>query len=48
MPPDFERADRIGEFWGNPKSRSRSVPMTKPKADVGIPMHMYLAPSDIP
>jgi hypothetical protein len=22
MLPDFERADRIGEFWGNPKSRT--------------------------
>jgi hypothetical protein len=21
MLPDFERADRIGEFWGNPKTR---------------------------
>jgi hypothetical protein len=20
--PDFDRADRIGEFWGNPESRS--------------------------
>jgi hypothetical protein len=22
MLPDFDRADRIGEFWGNPKTRS--------------------------
>jgi hypothetical protein len=22
MLPDFERADRIGEFWGYPESRS--------------------------
>jgi hypothetical protein len=22
MVPDFERADRIGEFWGNPESRT--------------------------
>jgi hypothetical protein len=22
MPPDFERADRIGEFYGNPKTRT--------------------------
>ena len=22
MLPDFERADRIGEFWGNPESRN--------------------------
>jgi hypothetical protein len=22
MPPDFDRADRIGEFWGNPKTRT--------------------------
>jgi hypothetical protein len=22
MLPDFERADRIGEFWGNPESRT--------------------------
>ena len=22
MLPDLERADRIGEFWGNPKTRS--------------------------
>jgi hypothetical protein len=21
MLPDFDRADRIGEFWGNPKTR---------------------------
>jgi hypothetical protein len=20
--PDFERADRIGEFWGNPRTRT--------------------------
>jgi len=20
--PDFERADRIGEFWGNPETRT--------------------------
>jgi hypothetical protein len=20
--PDFERVDRIGEFWGNPKTRT--------------------------
>lgn len=22
MLPDFERADRIGEFWGNPRTRT--------------------------
>ena len=22
MLPDFERADRIGEFWGNPETRT--------------------------
>jgi hypothetical protein len=22
MPPDLERADRIGEFWGYPESRA--------------------------
>ena len=22
MLPDFDRADRIGEFWGNPKTRT--------------------------
>jgi len=22
MLPDFERADRIGEFWGHPESRT--------------------------
>jgi hypothetical protein len=22
MLPDFERADRIGQFWGNPKTRT--------------------------
>ncbi len=22
MLPDFERANRIGEFWGNPKTRT--------------------------
>ena len=22
MLPDFERAERIGEFWGNPKTRT--------------------------
>ena len=22
MLPDFDRADRIGEFWGNPKTRA--------------------------
>jgi hypothetical protein len=22
MLPDFDRADRIGEFWGNPKART--------------------------
>jgi hypothetical protein len=24
MLPDFERADRIGEFWGNPQTPSPS------------------------
>ena len=27
MLPDFERADRIGEFWGNPKSRAFAEPL---------------------
>ena len=22
MLPDFDRADRIGEYWGNPKTRT--------------------------
>jgi len=22
MLPDFDRADRIGEFWGNPRTRA--------------------------
>ena len=22
MLPDFERAERIGEFWGNPRTRT--------------------------
>jgi hypothetical protein len=22
MLPDFDRTDRIGEFWGNPKTRT--------------------------
>jgi hypothetical protein len=22
MLPDFDRADRIGEFWGNPRTRT--------------------------
>jgi hypothetical protein len=22
MLPDFERADRIGSYWGNPKTRA--------------------------
>ena len=22
MLPDFDRADRIGDFWGNPKTRT--------------------------
>jgi hypothetical protein len=22
MLPDFDRADRIGEFWGNPETRT--------------------------
>jgi hypothetical protein len=26
MLPDFERADRIGEFWGNPKTRTFAEP----------------------
>ena len=26
MLPDFERADRIGEFWGYPESRSFAEP----------------------
>jgi hypothetical protein len=27
MLPDFERADRIGEFWGHPATRSPQFPM---------------------
>ena len=27
MLPDFERADRIGEFWGYPKSRAFAEPL---------------------
>ena len=27
MLPDFERADRIGEFWGNPKTRTFAEPL---------------------
>jgi hypothetical protein len=26
MLTDFERADRIGEFWGNPKTRTFAEP----------------------
>jgi hypothetical protein len=26
MLPDFDRADRIGEFWGYPASRTRRAP----------------------
>ena len=26
MIPDLERADRIGEFWGNPESRTLAEP----------------------
>jgi hypothetical protein len=27
MLPDFERADRIGEFWSYPESRSFAKPL---------------------
>ena len=27
MLPDLERADRIGEFWGNPKTRTFAEPL---------------------
>jgi hypothetical protein len=27
MLPDFERADRIGEFWGYPESRAFAEPL---------------------
>jgi hypothetical protein len=34
MLPDFERADRIGEFWGYPESRGKLRHGT-PSADTG-------------
>jgi hypothetical protein len=27
MPPDFERAERIGEFWSYPQSRTLAEPL---------------------
>jgi hypothetical protein len=27
MLPDFDRADRIGEFWENPKTRAFAEPL---------------------
>jgi hypothetical protein len=33
MLPDFERADRIGEFWGYPESRAFAELLTDCKED---------------
>ena len=33
MLPDFEQADRIGEFWGYPQSRTFAELLTDPVED---------------
>ena len=36
MLPDFERADRIGEFWGYPESRAFAEPGTHRDVEEGV------------
>jgi hypothetical protein len=36
MLPDFDRADRIGEFWGNPKMRAFAELLIVVMAVVGL------------
>ena len=31
--PDFDRADRIGEFWGNPKTRTFAELLDRPRGE---------------
>jgi hypothetical protein len=33
MLPDFERADRIGEFWGNPETQTVAELLTDCEED---------------
>ena len=33
MLPDFDRADRIGEFWGNPRTRTFAELLTDCEED---------------
>jgi hypothetical protein len=34
MPPDFDRADRIGEFWSYPESRTFAELLIQPSGTV--------------
>jgi hypothetical protein len=35
--PDFERADRIGQFWGNPKTRTFAELLIECEEDEALP-----------
>jgi hypothetical protein len=39
MLPDFERADRIGEFWGYPQSRAFAEAADRLRRGSGPPSH---------
>ena len=36
MLPDFDRTDRIGEFWGNPKTRTFAELLIDCEEDRGL------------
>jgi len=41
--PDFDRADRIGEFWGNPKTRTFGELLIDSEEDKAARLNIALA-----
>jgi len=46
MLPDFERAERIGEFWGYPKSRAFAELLIDCEEDRGLLVGMMREADD--
>jgi hypothetical protein len=43
MLPDFDRADRIGQFWGNPKTRTFGELLIDSEEDKAARLNLALA-----